>query len=237
MRSWAISLAAIIGLAAPVAATPERVIWVEDRLFGRTADSVLVLRSYRDNHGSHYTTQTDTLLLTLAMPSGEVSRIATVERVVDVHLGEDDLDTVTYYPVEGPVNPYAARAAAGAAPVEDPTGPGSRTAILSPVGLTVADHEGAATHSLPASALRAQVVASLSRTRAVLPVLFTPPGTAPGTDPFDPRRVTLGSDCVPDATHLRWTAVGSEAALVRLACDDTETGARSTLWVVVPAIP
>jgi hypothetical protein len=75
---------------------------------------------------------------------------------------------------------------------------------------------------------------SLTRTRAVLPVLYHPVGYE--NDPFEPQSLNLLRDCTPDTSVRRWALDETPPALVRLSCEDWDIGARWTLWVVVPAL-
>lgn len=232
MRNWALSLLAFLILAAPVAATPPQVIWVRDTLFAQGADRVMILRSIMDNHGSHYTTQTDTFLLILSLSDGAVINVAPVERVVDIHLGEPDLDSTTFTPLEDAVNPFAARAQAGFAPLTAPTHGYGPNAMILPTGIILTDGD-TLTHQLDMRAAQKQMQHALTATRALLPVLHSDGGDA---DPFDPSAYSILRDCKVQAALTFWQLDGPIPAIVNLSCDDMEDAGSLDVWIVLPEI-
>ena len=157
----------------------------------------------------------------------------TLRGTVDVSGLDDDLDKTTFYPVDGAVNPYDRRAEIGAAPLSAPTPSTYRSAMLNPTGL-MAFEETVLTHRIGLNAVRDQLRQSLAQTRAVLPVLHE----RNTYDPFEPEHLTLLGDCIADRVTPVWFAPNDPlaSALVRLSCENYESGGKNTYWVVVPAI-
>ncbi|PVA07573.1 hypothetical protein [Thalassorhabdomicrobium marinisediminis] len=232
MRNWAHSLILTLGLlAAPAVATPPQVVWITDALFAQNDEVVLVLRTIGDNHGSHFTTQTDTFLLTVDRADGGLRAVAPVERVVDHHLGEPEIDKTTFTPIDGAVNPYAVRAELNAAPLADPVVTDWQLARIAPDSLQVVEGEEV-THRIGFDALRAQLAASVRQTRDLLPVLH---GPIPGAEP-DPESIDFARECATDAVYARFEMDQTPPAMARMICEDREAGGVSTYWVTVPAV-
>ena len=232
MRNWAPSLLATLILAAPAAATPDQSVWINDTLFAATPDTVLVLRTITDNHGSYYTTQTDTFLLQLSRSDGAVQFASAVDRVIDISGLEAELDETNYEPLDSPVNPYAVRADLNAAPIGDIGANTYRHPMLHPNGLMVFEGEEM-THLISLDALHDQLATSITTTRAVLPVVYA----LNDYDRLDPPRIPLIADCFADRVTERWFAPYDEDAMafVRLTCSNFDEGGISTYWVAVPA--
>jgi hypothetical protein len=218
-------------MACPALATPDQNLWVNDTLFAATPDTVLILRTISDNHGSYYTTQTDTFLLEVSRADGAVLQVSAVERVVQIAGLQDDLDETTFYPLEGALNPFERRAELGAAPLAPPRPSQYRAPMLLPTGLIVFE-ETVPTHSIGLNALRDQLVTSLTLTRAVLPIMHR----VNGYDPFAPATLALVGDCMADRVTPIWFSRGADkaSALARLTCENFESGGISTYWTVVP---
>ncbi len=232
MRNWAPSLFADLVMAAPVLATPNQNVWTRDTLFAQTPDSVLVLRTITDNHGSYFTTQTDTFLLTLSLYDGSLLDIAPVERSVVQSVGEDS-DSITYYPIENAVNPFDVRASLNAAPLDDPHPSRFHRTMLHPRGLLVFDWDELS-YRLDVPALREQITTSLVATRAQLPVLYS----INGYDVFEPERLTPFGDRIAERATVEWFTLSgpSVPVLVQLYCENEYDGGVSTYWIVVPPV-
>ena len=230
MRSWAASLIAALLAALPAQATPPHVIWVEDHLFGRTDDRVLILRTINDNHGSHYTHQVDTFLLTVDRADGAVIAVASVQRSVSTFVGVPEDDGTTYTPLPDAVDPFAVRSDLGARPTGDPEPERWRELMVHPTAGVLVSQDGEVTHRLSMDKTRAQLIASLTRTRAVLPVIHQPGPV----DEFSPvTGLSVARDCEADRVLTDWPPEDHPGALVRLTCDDRDGGGRNVFWVVV----
>lgn len=232
MRNSALSLIAICALAAPVAATPPHVIWVKDRLFAENGSAVMILRTIHDNQGSHYITQSDTFLLTLSLVDGAVIDVAAIERVVNIDLGEAALDSTTFTELAQPVNPYAARASAGFAPLLTPDREYSPPAMIHPLGILITEGDEL-THRLPVHEAQIQMQSALSATRAVLPLVY-PEGSE--TDTFDPSAYDVARDCEVQNAMRFWQLDGPKPAIVNLSCSGMDETGQLDIWLVVPEI-
>lgn len=232
MPSWGNNLFLATMLVASTAlATPPRQGWITDRLFAENDDVVLVLREIGDNHGSHFTTQTDTILLTISRSDGAITDVALVERVVDVDLGETDTDKTTFTELDAPANPYDVRAARQAAPLNDPRPSTYRTAQWQPTGLTV-QADAVATHHIDSQTLNAQIMQSVAQSRAAWPGF----DTLADDDVLQVDTLNIEHDCTPDLVYTQWHSSGAVPALVRLHCVHNDTDETFVLWVTVPVI-
>lgn len=233
MRNWGNKLFLMLTLVATAAvATPPRSAWITDRLFAENDDVILILRDFGENQGSHFVTQTDTFLLTVSRADGTLIDIAPVERVVDVDLGETDIDTTTFTPLANAVNPYEVRATLNAAPLNDPIGANEyRSAMWHTNGLLVFEGE-TPSHSIDHMALRRQITESVNQTRTILPML----DGFPTDDLLDLTTLQIRQDCTADRTYTQWHSSAQTAALVRLSCTNYNTEETMIFWVTVPVL-
>jgi len=235
MRSWARNCLLSLGIAVavPVLASPDQSIAIRDSLFARTDDHVLVQRRFIDNQGSYYTTQTDTFLLTISLADGRVIDVAPFERARETHVDLPE-DGTTYTPLENAVNPYAVRAALGAAPLNDPDEPPHYRIAVIEQGRVIVLEGDQVRQALPHDAITDQVITSINATRAALPPAYMVNGYDTLMEFFV---LNIPRDCTADRTVLPRNPNDASSALVRLNCDDqVEDAGRNIYWIVVPSV-
>ncbi|WP_156799408.1 hypothetical protein [Oceanicola granulosus] len=222
-----LALAATLLAATSAAATPPRVVNMFDRLFGRTDGSVLILREVTDNHGLHTVRQIDTLLITRDLATGGDTRYRAVDRILD--LGPEADPRIAAPVLVDPVNPYRARAADGAWPLDDPRF--GEEVTLGPMGLELTTYDGE-TFELPLENFSAHLERTLAATRAVLPPVEV--DGAEAADSFDAAAYDSPLEECSGVTGMRLGP--DEPALALVACEDLETGQQVRVWVVVPPL-
>ena len=224
MPSWANRLAILVlMMGTPALATPPQIVDFNDTLFARNEDTLLILRQVTDNQGRHGVLQTDTFLVFRSLTDGGDRGFRAVERVVENGI---DVPRAEYVPLPAPAEPYAIRAD-GYWPVRAPVY-WREQAFMTADGLTIRD-QGQPVYHLSIEALKLHLIDTTTATRGILPSLHQD-GSA---DPFDPYAFDAVTDCDP-VSILPLNDFPSDPALVKLHCQESDTGQQAGLWVVVP---
>ena len=207
-------------------ATPPRVVSVEDHLFARNDTTLFLIREFIDNLGSHTFQQTDWILIHRNISNGDDRGFQAVARVVDWGPYADG-DRIEPLPLSHAANPYELFTNGDARPLRTPRWP-TEVAELTEAGLRFAANDGTV-YMLGLPDLEARIEDTLISSRGLLP----DPDLTTEPDPFDPAAFAPVSECRPDMVH-RMDFIPEDPVLVRLDCEDAETGQQARLWLLVP---
>lgn len=211
-------------------ATPPRINAAEETLLANNGTHVFILRKIEDNLGYHTTLQTDLVLISRDLITGEDERQWPVLNILQSGtFGEDYAEFTNLDGVER-INPFDVllwRKASNILPA--PQTWNIDNAELTDTGIIIRDYDDTITHQLNWTTANAQVTASLEMTRATIPMYQADQGDNLFIIPVDFR-----GNCMLNALHYFFVTDDTAAPRVAAQMICTPDDRPLSTYIVVP---
>lgn len=213
-------------------ATPPRIISAEETLLANNGTHVFVLRKIEDNVGYHTTLQSDLLLISRNLITGDDERQWAVLNILQEGTFGEEYAEFTNLDGAERINPFDVllwRKASNLFPGPQPWN--IDKAQLTETGIIIRDHDDTITHQLDWTTAEAQVTASLEMSRATIP-----PYRAEQGDDLFVIPVEFRADCMLNAVHFFRTVDVVRAPRVAAQMICTLDDRPLSTYVVIPPV-
>lgn len=213
-------------------ATPPRIISADETLLANNGTHVFILRKIEDNPGHHTTLQSELVLISRDLITGDDERQWPVLNILQSGMFGEDFAEFTNLDGATRINPFDVllwRKASNLFPGPQPWNLENVERLET--GIIIRDYDDNVTHQLDWSTANAQITASLKMTRATIP-----PYQAEQGDELFIIPVDFGADCVLNGVHYFFPMDDIPAPRVAAQMICTQDDRPLSAYVVIPPV-